>query len=471
MEFTYSEESFRDKPSNISGDNRRAWIYAKQPAGRFTRYRMVVAYTLLGLFLVIPFIKVGNNPLFMFNLIERQFFLFGQIFWPQDFPLFLLFGLIFFVFIILFTAIYGRVWCGWTCPQTILMEMVFRPIDYLIEGDFRQQRKLDESKWSAEKIRKKSLKHLIYIGISLIMGHASMAYLVGMDRVIELASTSPLDNLPGFLGLLLFTLVFYLVFSQMREIACTVLCPYGRLQSVLLTKNTAVVAYDFIRGEPRGKIKKTETGIEIPKGDCIDCKLCIQVCPTGIDIRNGTQMECVNCTACIDACDEVMVKITKPKGLIRIVSLFGIENNAPFRFTARLVLYSTILIGLLGVFGFFLMSRTTLEAKIMRVPGTLFQRTEQGFVSNMFNIQVVNKTNLAQTIEITTDMPGASIRFVGESITLSPQGSESTVFFVDVPPQELEGMKTDIVFTLQVNDKEVQRVKNKFIGPSVNTTP
>ncbi len=471
VDFTYPEETFREKPSNIGSDNKRSWIYAKQPKGTLTRYRMLVAYTLLAGFLIIPFIKIGGNPLFMFNLIDRQFFIFGQIFWPQDFPLFLLFGLIFFVFIILFTAIYGRVWCGWTCPQTILMEMVFRPIDYLIEGDYKQQRKLDEMDWNAEKIRKKALKHAVYIIISLVMAHASMAYLVGLDRVIELVSTSPLENLSGFLGLLLFTLVFYLVFSRVREIACTVLCPYGRLQSVLLTKNTAVVAYDYVRGEPRGKIQKHAEGVVLPKGDCIDCKLCVHVCPTGIDIRNGTQMECVNCTACIDACDEVMVKIKKPKGLIRIDSLFGIENKSPFRLTARVGLYSLVLVGLLGVFGFLIAGRTSFEAKVMRVPGTLFRTNEAGMITNMFNIQVINKTNTRHELLVRTDHPDAEVKFVGEAISLDPQGSASTVFFIEMAPENIKGMKTEMNIELLADGKVVQRVKTKFIGSSKITKP
>jgi cytochrome c oxidase accessory protein FixG len=467
MDFVYPEETFRDKPSNIDGENKRAWLFPKKPAGKWTNYRRVVAFTLLSLFLVIPFIKIGGNPLFMFNLIDRQFFIFGQIFWPQDFPIFLLFALIFFVFVILFTSIFGRVWCGWTCPQTILMEMVFRPIEYFIEGDYKQQRRLAESEWNAEKIRKRSLKQLVFILISLVMSHASMAYLVGIDRVKELVSTSPLENMTGFLGLLLFTLLFYLVFTRVREIACTIICPYGRLQSVLLTKNSAVVAYDYVRGEPRGKINK-QAG-EMPKGDCIDCKLCVHVCPTGIDIRNGTQMECVNCTACIDACNEVMDKVGKPRGLIRIDSLFGIENKIPFRFTARVAMYSLLLVGLLGMFGFLLVRRTMIEAKVMRVPGTLFQRTEVGIIGNMYNIQAINKTNLPQDIEVIVDHPDAKIRFVAEELSLKPQASSSTVFFVEIPENKLEGMKTDLEFTLMVGGKEIQSIKTKFIGPSKGT--
>lgn len=231
----------------------------------------------------------------------------------------------FFVFIILFTVVFGRVWCGWACPQTIFMEMVFRKIEYWIEGDAAKQMKLKNMPWTAEKIFKRVLKYVIFMAISLLIAHTLMAYLIGVDKVIDIVTASPYEHWSGFLGMLFFTGIFFWVFSYFREQACIAVCPYGRLQGVLLNKDSMAVSYDFKRGEPRGKIKKGE--IQEGQGDCIDCKLCVHVCPTGIDIRNGTQLECVNCTACMDACDEVMTKVNRPKGLIRIASYNGIVEG------------------------------------------------------------------------------------------------------------------------------------------------
>ncbi|EIM76614.1 cytochrome c oxidase accessory protein CcoG [Nitritalea halalkaliphila LW7] len=270
---------------------------------------------LLAAFFAGPFIQVNGRPWLLFNIFERKFIIFGAAFWPQDTHILIFLMLTLFVFVIVFTVVFGRVFCGWACPQTIFMEMVFRKIEYWIDGDAGQQRRLDALPWNGEKLRKRLLKWSVFLGISVLIAHTVMAYLIGMDRVIALVQSSPAENWAGFFGLLAFTGVFMFVFTWFREQACLVVCPYGRLQGVLLDKNSIHVAYDYVRGEPRGPLRKQKPLVEEVKGACVDCSLCVQVCPTGIDIRNGVQMECVNCTACIDACDEVMEKVQRPKGL------------------------------------------------------------------------------------------------------------------------------------------------------------
>ncbi len=471
MSSSYSEEElkqeYRNIPSTVAEGNVRKWIYPKKPSGSWHLRRSIVAYSLLGAFILLPFIKVNGNPFFLVNILERKFIFFGNIFWPQDIYLVVMAGLILIVFIILFTAVYGRVFCGWTCPQTILMEMVFRKIEYWIEGDFRQQQKLDQAPWDGKKIFKKGLKQFLFVAISLFMGHVVMAYLIGIDEVYTLVQSNPLDHAWGFLALIAFSATFYLVFAKVREIVCTVICPYGRLQGVLLNRDSMVVAYDNIRGEPRGKIKKGED--QGDKGDCVDCKLCVQVCPTGIDIRNGTQMECINCTACIDACNDVMEKVSRPKNLIRFDSLEGIENKKGFKFTARVLAYSLVLMVLTVVFGFLMTQRSEIQATVLRVPGQLFQKNDDGTIGNLYNIQLVNKTFEEKGVELRliSDFESGEITLIGEdNLVLPPQGTTEGVFFVRIPAEELSRMKTEIEIEVVSEGQIITAEKTTFISPS-----
>src|SRR6186713_1719576 len=358
-----SEDEFRDSIATVDEKGKRLWIYPKKPSGKFHTWRIIVTVILLSLLFGGPFIKINGQPLLLLNVLERKFIIFGQAFWPQDFVLLAVTLIAFFVFVILFTVVFGRVWCGWLCPQTLFMEMVFRKIEYWIEGDAAAQRRLSKEKWNAEKIFKKTSKHTLFILISILIAHTALAYLIGAERTFQIVREPPSENIAGFIGLVSFTVIFYGVFAKFREQACIAVCPYGRLQGVLLTKESIVVAYDWMRGEPRSKIKKTPT-VEAKKGDCIDCKLCVHVCPTGIDIRNGTQLECVNCTACMDACDEVMVKIDKPKGLIRYASFNSIQDGVLKLMNARVIGYSFVLIALLTLLGFTLLTRSAVKTTV-----------------------------------------------------------------------------------------------------------
>ncbi|MGB0897554.1 MAG: cytochrome c oxidase accessory protein CcoG, partial [Flavobacteriaceae bacterium] len=290
-------------------EGKRAWIFPKKPSGKFYDYRKYVSYFLLAFLFAAPFIKINGNQFLMFNVLERRFNIFGFPFWPQDFHLFVISMLIGVIFITLFTVGFGRIFCGWICPQTIFMEMVFRKIEYAIEGDRGAQIRLDKQKWTTEKIRKRLLKWTIFYAISFLIANVFLAYFIGGDVLINYIVNEPLSHLGTLALLLIFTTVFFFVFSWFREQVCIIACPYGRLQGVLLDNKTINIAYDYVRGERtegRSKFKKNEDRNALGKGDCIDCNQCVQVCPTGIDIRNGTQLECVNCTACIDACDFMM---------------------------------------------------------------------------------------------------------------------------------------------------------------------
>lgn len=469
-------EEYRDHLSTVDESGKRLWVYPKKPRGAFYNKRLIFSVFLLSLFFVTPFIQYHGRPIFLFNIFERKFVFFGTLFMPQDFHLVALGLITFFVFVILFTVVFGRLWCGWACPQTLFMEIVFRKIEYWIEGDANQQRKLNQQPWNQEKIIKKGTKFTIFGFISILIAHTAMAYLVGMDTVVKLVSQPPSHNWAGFIGLVAFTIVFFGVFSYLREQACIAICPYGRLQGVLLGKDSIVIAYDYVRGEPRGKLKRkdnvsssdnlTLNDFIKPQGDCIDCKLCVQVCPTGIDIRNGTQLECVNCTACIDACDEVMDKIEKPRGLIRYASFNNIVNSQAFKVTPRIIAYSMVLVALLSLDAFLLLNREPLHATILKVRGTLYQEMPNGNVANMYEVNLVNKTD--QPITITdfkiTNKKGGDAKIAGNQVVVKGGESTTAVVVVELPKNQLDGMKTKVNIDIWSGNKKLTTKSVNFLG-------
>ena len=439
--YDYDEE-YRDSIGTVDAEGKRIWVYPKKPSGQHHNWRVVVSVILLSVLFAGPFIEMNGKPFMLFNIFERRFIILGQVFWPQDFFLLALTLITLFVFVILFTVAFGRIWCGWACPQTLFMEMVFRKIEYFIEGDANDQRKLDNAPIDLNKILKKGSKHIIFFAISVVIAHLLMAYLISVDQVIEIVTQSPTEHMAGFIGLFVFTAIFYGVFARFREQACIVVCPYGRLQGVLLVKDSIVVAYDWLRGEPRGKLKKQAVEEE-KKGDCIDCKLCVHVCPTGIDIRHGTQLECVNCTACIDVCDEVMLKINKPKGLIRYSSHTAIEQGTQKLFSARIAGYSVVLTALLCLLMYFIFTRADIEMTVLKAPGTLYTKTEDGLITNLYNIEFVNKTFADIPIELKIESPSTAVLSkVGISAIIVPKESMyKGIFMVKMPEQEISSMR------------------------------
>ncbi|GAB3511526.1 cytochrome c oxidase accessory protein CcoG [Spirosoma knui] len=472
------DDYFRSHMPNTDPSGKRQWLYPREVTGRYYRWRTVVAWALLAMLFAGPFLCRDGQPLFLFNVLERKFNFFGVTFWPQDFHLVAMGLLVFIVFITLFTVVYGRVWCGWACPQTIFMEMVFRKIEFWIEGDYKARQRLDASSWTAEKILKKGAKHSVFFLISFIISNTFLAYIIGKDALLEIVTDHPANHLIGLVTILVFTGVFYAVFAWLREIVCTTICPYGRLQGVLLDKKSVVVAYDDVRGEPRGK-KQRAKGLEHSqevspcstpltpshKGDCIDCKLCVQVCPTGIDIRNGVQMECINCTACIDACDDVMDKIGRPRGLIRYDSLDGIQSRKPWRITTRMAAYSLVLVLLMGVWAFLLTNRADLETTILRAPGQLFQREPGGKISNLYLVELVNKTHSARSVTFRVNYPGASLRMVQPLTHVAADELTKGMFFILLPEKAIHESSTKLEIEVVSEGVVLDNVKTTFLGP------
>jgi cytochrome c oxidase accessory protein FixG len=456
-------DSFRDSISTISKDGNRNWIFPKKPKGRFYNRRTLFSYFLLAVMFVGPFIKLNGHPFMLLNVVERKFILFGIAFWPQDFYLFVLAMLTFVVFIIVFTALFGRLWCGWACPQTIFMEMVFRKIEYWIEGDAAQQKALKNAPPSPEKFRKRILKGSIFFLISFIIANTFLAYIIGIDELKQIVLDDPSNHVGGLIAILVFTFVFFAVYMRFREQACLIVCPYGRLQGVLLDKNSVVIAYDYKRGEPRGKLQKTA---ESKFGDCIDCHQCVNVCPTGIDIRNGTQLECVNCTACIDACDGIMDKIKKPHGLIRYTSENAIAEGTKFQITGRIKAYSFVLFVLLTTLLSLLIMRSDVESTILRTPGMIYQQQNDSIYSNLYNVNLINKTFDQMPIDIKLVSPKGSVKWVGNGITkLEGQGSADGEFFVMINQNQIVNARLPIVLEVKSGNKLIETIKTNFIGP------
>lgn len=457
-------QEFRNHLATVTKEGKRKWIFPKKPSGRFYNARTIVSFFLLAFLIIAPFIKVNGHPFLLLDFPNRHFILFGVPFGPHDFHLFVLAMISFVVFIVLFTVIFGRIFCGWACPQTIFMEMVFRKIEYLIEGDAIQQIKLKNAPWTAKKILKKTLKHVIFFSISFFIANIFLSYIISMDKLIEIVTDPPSQHLSGLFAITVFSGVFYFVFSYFREQACTLVCPYGRLQGVLLDQDSIVIAYDYKRGEPRGKLKKGEDFSN--RGDCIDCHLCVDVCPTGIDIRNGIQLECVNCTACIDACDNVMDKIQRPRGLIRYASLRNIENKAKFKFTPRMMLYSTILFILLTVLTVLMINRTDFNVNVLRTPGMLFQQQPDGKISNLYDLNLVNKTFQPTEIKLKLENPSSGeLEIIGTDLKLEPQQIVEAKFMILLPKESITKMNTHVEIGVYDGDKLIKKIKTSFLGP------
>lgn len=472
------EESYRDFVSTITEDGKRNWIYPKKPFGRFYKYRSILSWFLLGFLFLGPFIKMNGHPIILMNILERKFVLLGVVFWPQDFYLFFLLMLSVIVFVVLFTAIWGRLFCGWICPQTIFMEMVFRKIEYWIEGDFVQQRKLDKMPLNREKMIKKGSKHVLFFGLSFLIANTFLAYIIGIEELYAIVTAPPSEHLVGFLSITAFSLIFYGVFARFREQVCIVACPYGRFQSVLVDNDSLAVTYDFARGEGRAPVaarqkidglvsnEPKDPSIAGSYGDCIDCEQCVKVCPTGIDIRNGIQLECINCTACMDACDDVMQKIGKPEKLITHTSYNNVVEGTGARFfTPRIVAYLSVFVLLFSIFLVLLFTRAEVNTVILREPGMLYNELPGERYSNFYNARFFNKTFDEMNVELRLLQPAGEIQFLGEMRTIAGQQQVERRLMVFLSKDDLTGSRTEVEFGVYRDGELLQTIQSVFVGP------
>jgi len=463
------EESFRDTIGTIDKEGKRAFIYPKKPKGPFYDKRKLLSYFLLVFLVAAPFIKINGHQFLMFNVLERRFNIFSFPFWPQDFHLFVISMIIGVVGLALFTVVFGRIFCGWFCPQTIFMEMVFRRIEFWIDGDRGAQIRLQKQEWNAEKIRKRVTKWIVFFIISFLIANVFLAYLVSSDRLLLMIKEGPALHTSTLIALLIFTGVFYFVFAWFREQVCIIACPYGRMQGVLLDNKSINVAYDHVRGEKelgRAKFNKQEDRAATGKGDCIDCKLCVHVCPTGIDIRNGTQLECINCTACMDECDTMMENVGLPKGLIRYASEDEIVKKEKFQFTTRMKGYTAVLVILIGVLVGMLFLRNDVEATILRLPGQLFEHKGEN-ISNVYTYKIINKTT-KEFNEVTFKLvdPKGEIILVGNpQVKVKPDAIAKGTLFIEINPAYIEGDKIKLKIEVYEGDVLIETTTTNFMGP------
>lgn len=439
----------------LNDDGTRNWVRPKPFKGRYYWRRFWVAWGLIGLFVSLPFIHVGGAPSVLFDIPGRRFHLFGATFLPTDGVLLMLLLLTLFVGIFLLTALFGRVWCGWGCPQTVYMEFVFRPIEQWLEGSRGQQLKLDREGPNVRRI----IKLAIYVVLSVIVANIFLAYFVGVERLGKWMTQSPFSHPIPFVIVAGVSAMVMFDFAYFREQMCTVVCPYARLQSGLLDKSSLIVGYDALRGEPRGGGRRAG-------GDCIDCKACVIACPTGIDIRNGLQMECVACTQCVDACDSVMEKIGKPKGLIRYASGGWFDNHVkPKLLRVRVVIYPLVLVGLVAALLLIGRAHQRSEITVLRGIGAPF--TEQGeMVTNQLRIKIRNRNDYDTTFQLSIEA-GDEAKFIApENPVAIPAGEQTSVgAFVLLPKTSFTaGVKNVEVL---VNDGETTaRVPYKLLGPN-----
>lgn len=456
-------KGYRDTISTVTKTGKRFWVYALKPKGKFYNIRKVLAALYVIAFFALPFIKVNGMPFFMINLIKGKFIVFGKIFWPQDFFIFAIGMITFIVFIVLFTVVYGRLFCGWACPQTIFMEFIFRRIEWFIEGSPTQQKARNNGEWTTDFIIRKTIKHVIFFLLSFLIANTFLAYIIGIDDLIKIIEEPVFEHIVLLSGLLFFTFLFYSVYAFVREIVCTTICPYGRLQGVMFDKDTMQVSYDYKRGEPRGKFSKKD---ENKYGDCVDCKKCVAVCPTGIDIRNGIQMECVGCTACIDACDSIMTQLKMPTGLIRYASENEIKKSRKFKFNNRMKAYTALLTLLLVFMTILIATRKTVDTYISRAKNQLYQELPNGKISNLFEAKILNKTNKEVPVELKVEDNLGEVKLVGvKQIMLKQEAVNEITFFVEIDKTKISKRSTVIKVDVMQNGEKIQTVSTKFLGP------
>jgi cytochrome c oxidase accessory protein FixG len=466
-------DSPEDVLSTLTREGKRKWVYPTLSRGRFYKPRLWLGWFLIILFVALPMIPVGGQPAVLLDFIHREFALFGLTFYPTDTLLLLLSMVGTVIGVILITALLGRVWCGWGCPQTVYLEFVFRPLERWIEGKEHIRKHRHEGPWTWDKIWRKSAKLSLFLLISLGLAHVFVSYFVGWERLLAWMQAPPRDHW-GFFVMMAFTTGLILFdFGYFREQMCTITCPYARLQSVLVDPNSLIVSYDANRGEPRArrskkKIRDEEAGLVPAQGDCIDCFACVRTCPTGIDIRDGLQMECIACTQCIDACDAIMENIGKPKGLIRYTSEQELAGQPTRWLRPRTVLYTVVGLGIALVFTGLLITRNAYDVNVGRVVGAPFTELPDGRIANRLRFRVRNQQPYAATFTIEAAAPaGTEVRIVGASpIALAPQEMKRVEAWIVVPRARFSDDSLEGVFRLTFDDGTAEEVTFTLLGPS-----
>lgn len=455
---------FRDRLASVESNGTRIPLFPAEVRGYWRTRRNYVQYFLMFLFLFLPWLKVNSNPAVLIDIQNKTFIFFGFKFWAYDGPyLFYILGFLT-IGLALLTALFGRAWCGWACPQTVFLDGLFRKIEVWVEGGHLQRRELAKAPWNKSKLAKKILKWSLFILSSAIITHSFLAYFWGPEKVLSMLAEDPRNNWGSFVFIIVVNSLFLFNFTWFREQFCLIVCPYGRFQSVLLDSNSLNVHYDSKRGEPRrAPQQKSET-----QGACVDCKRCVQVCPTGIDIRNGSQMECIACTACIDACDEIMVKTKQPKGLI---SYRTSHNKRPYFFRPRILAYGFILLILTAFFSYSLFSRRPLETNLLRALDTPYFEIKDSenhiYIANSYRLRIHNQTDNPIDLNLSSVPsalpPDAQYGFPNEAVKLSADETRVLPFIVKIKKKKIPKEKK-LKIKVKINDEILEA---DFVSPSI----
>ena len=454
---TNSDQDFRDRPNNIDASGQRKWIRAKQPKGKWYLRRNIVGYLLLLFLIVAPFLKIDGHPFMLLDILNRKFYLFGLMVFAEDTYILALVMAVTVISIVLFTVVFGRVWCGWACPQTLFLELVYRKVEFLFDGNGRKGKNEKESVASTG--FRRLAKQTVFIAISIFFTNVFLMWFIGPAQLWKIMTEPVSDHLVGFLMMIALSMYYYWIYSYFREQVCTLFCPYGRMQGVLLDSNSISVIYDFKRGEPRNS--KVSEG-----GDCINCLQCISVCPTGIDIRNGSQLECIHCAACIDECNLVMKKINKPYNLIRYDSFRGVESGKRSFLNARSIAYTAVLVVLMVILAFTAGRRSTIDVTMWRAQGTLYQQLDSETISNIYQIMFLNKGN--EPLELTLrllDCPSGELTIAGGKVILPADGKMKEALIVKMKKNSLTGKVTDFKIGLFSGDQLKETITSNFLAP------
>jgi len=461
-----------DRPATMDEKGKRVFVFPASVSGFWRHARSVVEVFLVIFFLTLPWIKIGGHQALLLDIANRRFSVFGLTFWAHDAPLiffilaFLSIGLAF------VTAIWGRIWCGWACPQTVFIDGVFRRLEYWIIGSHIQQRNLAKAPWNPKKFFKLSILWTFFLIVSLVIAHSFLAYFVGAEKLVEMTQHNPGENWTIFVIMAFISAVILFDFGWFREQFCIIMCPYGRFQSVLMDDDSLTVSYDQVRGEPRrGTVEEGQK-----EGDCIDCYKCVAVCPTGIDIRRGLQLECICCTACIDACDEVMEKIGKPKGLIRYATGSSLKGIATKLLRPRVAIYSVLLIAVISTLIFSISRREDIDITVLRAKDNPYQVVNNGDqgedVINHFKMHIKNQTfdDLRLGVALPADLQTKDVEIVSQSDTIELEaGKDVTLHFFVKFPKEVtgkEGVRNITVDFIDLKDNEVLIKEDvKLVGP------
>jgi len=454
-----------DQLTSMKADGSRLAVHPADVKGRFLTRRRLVFAVLIAIYVALPLVQVGGHPAVHLDVAARRFYLFGSTFNAQDFWL-VLFLLTTAGFSLLFaTAALGRVWCGWACPQTVFLEGVYRRIERWIDGPRERRLRVASGPWTASRVARAVLKHGAYVAVSLLLSHVALSLFVSARELAAMVREGPVGHGTAFSWSMAVTGALYFNFAWFREQLCVVLCPYGRLQSAMHDRDSLIIGYDAARGEPRGQLQKGPAVALAPRGDCVDCRRCVLVCPTGIDIRNGLQLECVACAQCVDACDEVMDRIGKPRGLVRYDSLNGLAGEARRFLRPRLVAYGVLLLASIIALGVSLARRTPFEANLLRMQGAPYV-LEEGSVRNHFELHLVNKNPGEATFVLEVKAPeGVRVVLPQREIRLGSLESFRIPLFMTV---ERGKHPLPLAFTLEVTDPasgETRRLDGRFLGP------